>query len=465
MRALARGLVADLVAGARLALFLPVRRLAFRAGLPELAALFVVSALVQIGADALRYGERGVFSWYGLGNEVLSGGLLLAAATVLALVNRDRGLALAIPVIVLASFPAIQLVNAVRWTDLGASAETASTLDSIVLAWIVAVLVRSVHVALEYRRVHRPFRAVAGGLLLATPIFLAPWIASIEPWFAPPLRDAADPRFPSPASEVVLTTQATLLDDALSSLEDARPGVADLYFVGFAGDAREGAFRADVEAAVRVMDERWGTAGRSVVLVNDPRTVFSAPFATLTNLRDALDEIAAAMDPDEDVAMVHLSSQVDADGALDVRLPPLELVPLTPELLRSAFDAAGIRYRVVVVSACRAGAFLDELADDDTAVIVASASDRDAPGCAPGREGVAFGDAFFRQGMATSAGIADAFDVARQSVADAERGVPGAAASDPRLRVGPGIAAKLSELARRGGSAQTHARRPDAPPV
>ena len=56
----------------------------------------------------------------------------------------------------------------------------------------------------------------------------------------------------------------TLLDDALSSLEDGRAGVADLYFVGVAGDATEDAFRDDVEAAQRVMDERWGTAARSV---------------------------------------------------------------------------------------------------------------------------------------------------------------------------------------------------------
>ena len=62
MRALARGLSADLAAGLKLALFLPVRRIAFRTGLPELLSLFVVSALVQIGADALRYGENATFS-------------------------------------------------------------------------------------------------------------------------------------------------------------------------------------------------------------------------------------------------------------------------------------------------------------------------------------------------------------------------------------------------------------------
>ena len=463
MRALARGLLADLVAGLRLALFLPVRRLAFRVGMAELVSLFVVSALVQIGADALRFGEDATFSWYGLGNEVFSGGLLLLTSAVLALVNRDRGLALAIPVIVIASFPILQIANAAPWQRLDIPPGVSGTVDTVVLVWILAVLIRSVHVALEYRRVHRPFRAVAGGLLLAWPIFLAPAIGPVEPWFAPAERDVADPRYPSAASEPVLAMQATLLDDALSTLEDGRAGVTDLYFVGVAGDAAEDAFRADVEAARRVMDERWGTAERSVVLVNSPQTLVTTPIATLTNLRDALDEVGAAMDPEEDVAMVYIATRGNPDRTLDMRLPPLELVPITPAMLRGAFDDAGIRYRIVVVSACHAGAFVDELADDDTAVIVASASDRGSSGCDRGSVAAAFGEAFFQRGMATSAGIAEAFDVARSAVEARERSGAFGAPTRPRMHVGPGIAAKLSELKRRGGAARIEARRPGAP--
>lgn len=463
MRALARGLLADLAAGARLALFLPVRRLAFRVGLAELLALFVVSALVQIGADALRFGEGAAFSWHGLGNEVFSGGLLLLTSAVLALVNRDRALATAIPTIVLASFPLLQLANAISWTRFDVPVGFAVAVDTVILVWIVAVLVRSVHVALEYRRVHRPFRAVAGGLLLAWPIFFAPAIGPVEPWFTPAERDAADLRFPNAASEPVLARQATLLEDALSSLEDGRAGVTDLYFVAVAGDATGDAFREDVEAAQRVMDERWGTAGRSVVLVNNPRTLVTAPIATLTNLRGTLDEVAAAMDPDEDVAMVYVSTRGDPDGTLGMRMPPLELVSITPAMLRGALDDAGVRYRVVVVSACYAGAFVDELADDDTAVVVASAADRGSSGCEQGSVAAAFGEAFFQRGMAKSAGLAEAFEVARAEVEERERSGSFGAPSTPRMHVGPRIAAKLGELGRRGGSAQVEARRRGAP--
>ena len=60
-----------------------------------------------------------------------------------------------------------------------------------------------------------------------------------------------DPRYPNPASEPVLAAQQDLLDDALSALDDETPGVTDLYFVGFAGDARDDVFRKDVQAARR----------------------------------------------------------------------------------------------------------------------------------------------------------------------------------------------------------------------
>lgn len=465
MGAFVRRLAANLGAGLRLALFLPARRIAFRVDLPQLLALFVVSALVDVGADALRYGDEGIFSWLGLGNEVLAGGLLLLTAAVLALLYRDRTLTLAVPLIALAAFPILQLANALPWLRLGVPVWIAGIVDRLVLVWIVLVLVRTVHVALEYRRVHRPWRALAGGLLLAAPIFYASSIAPVDPWFAPPARDAHDPRYPNPASEPVLALQKEILDDALTSLEDGRGGVVDLYFVGFAGDASEDVFRKDVEAARRVMDERWGTGDRSLLLVNNPRTLLTTPFATLSNLREALDELAAAMDVDEDVAMVYLAAHGDRTAGLDVRLAPLELVSITPALLRSAFDDAGIRYRIVVVSACYSGAFVDALADNDTAVIAAAQADRTSFGCGVGSEATWFGEAFFQDGMAKAATLPEAFELARAAVERRERDQGLTPPSNPQIRIGPGMQAKLRDLGRRGGGTDQRVARPAPPRV
>ena len=464
MRASWRALAANLAAGVRLAFYLPVRRLAFRLTVGQLLGLFVVSALVDIAADALRYGEDGEFSWYGLGNEVLSGGILVATSALLALMFRDRSLTLAVPTIALASFPVLQLANAVPWIELTGSATATWFIDRAVLVWIVAVLVRSVYVALEYVAHLRPLRALLGGLMLAAPIFFAAWIAPVDPWFVPSGRETADASLPSPASEPVLAIQRELLDDALASLDDQRPGVVDLYFVGFAADSQD-VFRKDVEAAKRVMDEKWGTADRSIALVNNRRTLLTTPIATLSNLRDTLDEIAAAIDTEEDVVMIYLASHGAKDGTLTTRLAPLELVPITPAQVRAALDEAGIRYSVVVVSACYAGVYVDALAGDDTAVIAASQADRRSFGCDVDSESTYFGEAFFQDAMAKAPGIAEAFEMARARVELREREAGLAPPSNPQARIGPGIAAKLESLKRRGGTAQQQAARRASPGV
>ncbi len=171
----------------------------------------------------------------------------------------------------------------------------------------------------------------------------------------------------------MLAAQQRLLDDALSNLEDERPGATDLYFVGFAGDAREDVFRKDVEAARKVMDERWGTNGRSIALINNPRTLLEAPLATVTNLRETLNEIGATIDVEQDVVMVYLASHGSRDHVLTVTMPPLEVAPLTAPALRGLLDASGIKWRIVVVSACYSGGFIDALKDDYTLVLTAAA--------------------------------------------------------------------------------------------
>jgi len=65
-------LARNLIAGLRLALFLPVTRLAFRVDLAQLLLLFALSALLDVGADWVRYGPDAHFSWLGAGNELFA---------------------------------------------------------------------------------------------------------------------------------------------------------------------------------------------------------------------------------------------------------------------------------------------------------------------------------------------------------------------------------------------------------
>ena len=115
-------------------------------------------------------------------------------------------------------------------------------------------------------------------------------------------------------------------------------GVTDLYFVGFAGDARDDDFRKDVLAAQRVMDERWDTRGRSIVLIEQPGD--AARHADGDGHEPARD---AERDRRRDRCRrgrrdgVSRGPAAAATARSQPTLPPLELVPL---IARGAADAA-----------------------------------------------------------------------------------------------------------------------------
>ena len=455
MRYALASLVRNLYAGLRLALFLPVARLAFRIDIAQLLLLFVFSAAIDVAGDWLRAGPDREFSLLGAGTELYSIAMVLLASAILALALRQRALALAAPVIVMASVPVVQALNyllpllKVGSLPVAIVGELGGRLFEL---WMVAILVRCVAVALAPPSPRVWLQAIGGGLLLAAPIWLSSTITPNDPWWHDWTAPTEPPEGMSAGSEAVLATQTLLLDHALTELEDERPGVSDLYFVGFAPYGRDDAFRTDVEAAQRVMDDRWGTAGRSVLLINNPRTLLTTPFATITNLRETLNEIGAAIDADDDVVMIYLASQGSRDARLNADLRPLSLVELTPPGLRQLLDDAGIKWRIIVVSACYSGGFIEPLQDEHTLIVTASRADRTTFGCSQSGVPTYFGEAFFQKGMTSSTSLAAAFAVAKARVAERERDEKFSPPSDPQWWIGQAMADKLSGL-RRGGPA------------
>ncbi len=450
-----RQLLLNVRAGTRLAAFMPVRRLDFRIGIGEALALFVLSAVLDFASDWIRYGPNAYFSLMGAGSELFSGGLLVFTAAVLGLAFRQPALVLALPVVVLSALPLVQIVHslhdaAVRWWPVPMRA--LGDIEWLFLAWLVVVLVRATAVALLPGGRRRWVRTLAGALALAAPLWLAPALAPNEPWWRQPaLHGGVDPRYPSPAAEPVLAIQAKLLDQALSDLDDERPNVTDLYFVAFGGVASEDVFRNDVESARKVMDERWDTADRSIVLLNNSRTLLETPIASLTNLRETLTEIAGAMNPEEDVLMLYLASHGRPEE-LEVSLPPLELTPVTPTGLRALLDESGIKWRIIVVSSCYSGSFIPALQDDNTLVITAARADRTSFGCGYRSERTYFGEAFFDHGMARADSITAAFDKARARIAQREQAEHFSPPSEPQIYVGAAMTEKLKELERGNAS-------------
>ena len=80
---------------------------------------------------------------------------------------------------------------------------------------------------------------------------------------------------------------------------------------------------------------------------------------------------------------------------LSVDFRPLRLSTIDPAKLKTALDESGIRWKVIVISACYSGGFIDALKDERTLVITASAADKTSFGCGTGSDATYLAQALF----------------------------------------------------------------------
>lgn len=440
---------------------MPVSPLDFRVSVRQLIAIEALTLLNHAVVDLAQAGPRPVFSMYAIVHEGFDLAVLLLIGAVLSAAFRQRHLKLALPVIVLASLPVLGLFDLILNMPGNQGIFLAHRLPwlgfVLLLGWFGFICWRAVAIALVPRPTYiwwHWLRSLAGAALLLASVPLSMWAE--QPWFeAAPLPDPPRAQAANPASEAVFIKQPQLLYQALSDLEDARPDLTNLYFVGFAGYAAENVFRKDVEVARDLFDERFDTDGRSIELINNPDTMLDVPFATVSNLRATLSQIGDIIDPDQDVVMVYLSSHGSRDHKLSVQFWPMQLDQLTPGVLKGMLDDAGIKWRIIVVSACYSGGFIDTLKDDYTLIMTAAAADRTSFGCGSESDATYFGDALFGHALRTEDSFIKAFEQAKARIEERER-AEGLTPSKPQLYVGDQMALKLPGLeaelrARRSG--------------
>lgn len=246
------------------------------------------------------------------------------------------------------------------------------------------------------------------------------------------------------AGEVDARRDHDLIDARLQAMPPQRPGQADLYALSFAGDGEENVFRNEALYFEALATARYGAAGRTLALVNHPDSLAAPPrpLATLDSLRHALAGIGRAMDPSQDILMLYVTTHGSRGHALTVRLEDHFDAELTPAQLRAALDDAGIRNRVLIVSACFSGGFVPALASPDTVVITAARRDRPSFGCGDSASATYFGRALLVEGLNRDGGLLDAFEYARRQVERRET-MEGHEPSRPQIEIGEAILPRL----------------------
>ena len=244
--------------------------------------------------------------------------------------------------------------------------------------------------------------------------------------------------------EQVYYAQFRLLSKATRALAEQRPGIPDLYFLGFAADAHQDVFLREIRSVRTLFDDRFDTRGRSITLVNNRATAATQPLASTHNLLAALHQIAARMDPEEDVLFLYLTSH-GTPGVLEVQFEPLQLNDLTAAALRKMLDDTGIKWRVIVVSACYSGSFIAPLKTDTSLIVTAARADRVSFGCTNENDFTYFGRAYFDEALRRTYSFIDAHGEASRTVGRWET-AEDLKPSLPQIHVGAAIRPKLAEI-------------------
>jgi hypothetical protein len=190
---------------------------------------------------------------------------------------------------------------------------------------------------------------------------------------------------------------------------------------------------------------RYGSGRRSVLLVNDEHDVLKYPLATAPSLRHTLNALSQHMNVDEDVLFLALSSHGSEDGAIAVSSDLGDWRDLEADDLADMLRESGIRWRVIVVSACFSGAFVEPLEDDNTIILTAAAADRTSFGCSDDNDLTYFGEAFYRDALPQAPSLRAAFEAARTAIQEREtreRETP----SEPQAYFGKAIEQKLADI-------------------
>lgn len=396
-------------------------------------ALWLIADRWSAGADATFYPPAVLtWSWYAV--------ILLAAVWAASRLSRPRVHYERILVLTAAFLPVFLLLDIAK--EQWVVRHDWAFFVSLAIVLYAAFYVSRTLWSLTGSRQSRAARAFAAILFVGVWATNALWLSGSF-WYAEEAdEDGSDYWSEMKRSEELMYAQPKRIDAAVAALQRPADLPAAAFFLGFAGQGEQRVFASEISLARKVFADKFGSAPRSVLLVNDQRDLETLPLATPTALRYALKDIAARMRLDSDVLFLSLSSHGSSDGEIMVSNGMLTMNDLSVDDLASALRESRIKWRVIVVSACYAGKFIEPLRDENTIVIAAAAADRTSFGCSDDRDLTYFGEAFYRDAMPAATDLQTAFQKASAEIAGREKQEK-KTASNPQAHFGPALVEHL----------------------
>ena len=433
-------LFGNILAGTRAAFFLPIRLWSFKGGYLQICLLFIVSLGLSLLYDYYDTAPDNYFNPYGLSYQALLYFSFFFSLSLIAVLNARLQDLIKLIILFLSIVPVVWLGS----VCLLALAEKQSYLDSYQSNWFVFIAYSFWYLLVVARLIKRFFYlkvlpTIAYVFLYAlvnfSPLFLLP----TEPlWYPVQTKKEAVAKKHNINVESVYYSQSLLLEKSIENLIEGKPGSPDLFFLGFAGDADEDVFMNETESAKSILDDYMNTFGRSLVLINNEKTVDNTPLANSHNLKISLKETAKLMNTEEDILVLFLTSHGSKEHQLVTSFPPFKLNNLKPNTIKKALNTAGIKLRIIIISACYSGGFIEPLKDPYTLLITAASADQTSFGCGHDGQYTYFGEAYFEKGLKQTRSFIKAFDIAKKIILEKEK-AENLESSEPQIWVGSEI--------------------------
>jgi len=434
----------------KLAIFMPVPEEKITVTWWQIPVLALFAVTISTILSLIKVGWGGQFMWYSLPMSLFHLPVLLIAAIFVAYAAQRTNqalrfaqiflmIALSIDLILIAIHSVLPQSNFYLAEGLGLAQFSVS---SLWLALACAVAAKRMSLVTLPRQLLTLSLCIA---LIAMPLGMT--YRQFSLWNEPYDEQAASASAKaSMANEDNFYLQSKALERELAAVQAERPGVADIFFIGMAGYGGQDVFMKEVDAVERLFRERFDAEGHTIRLVNNNKTLAGSPIASTTSLAAALKRVAQVMNKEEDVLFLFLTSHGSEKHHFALDLWPLQFKTLDPTQLRKLLDESGIKHRVVVVSACYSGGFINALKDDNTLVISASAPDKTSFGCGNENDWTHFGHAYFNEALRKTYSFSDAFNLAKPAIIAREKNEK-IDPSQPQMALGAAISAKLALLA------------------
>jgi hypothetical protein len=222
-------------------------------------------------------------------------------------------------------------------------------------------------------------------------------------------------------SDYAIYHQQAALNKELGLVQKSDPKKIELYSLVVAAYGTQEVFRRESIFIENLFSTQYQNRSTAIYLTNSQRSLDEKPFATLTGIKQSIQQLAEQMDKENDIFFLYITSHGSKDKKISLTHNGLGLGDIDSKWLGDILKNTGIKHKVIVLSACYSGGFIDDLKDDNSIIMTSASSDRTSFGCSDESDFTYFAKAYFKESLTPTTNFVDAFTNAKELVSQWEK--------------------------------------------